>query len=209
MMEPFTVHEGIVMPLERRDVDTDQIIPQRFLRKIARTGFGPDLFANLRYLGDDTTPNPDFVLNDARYQGASILLAGANFGCGSSREHAPWALYQYGFHAVIAPSFGDIFAANCVNNGLLTVTLDDATVERLFSAVQATPGYRLRIDLPAQTITAPDGEAIRFEIDPFKKESLVGGLDPIGRTLRDGDAIAAYEQCHAATAPWLTVAGIS
>jgi len=208
-MEPFTVHEGIVMPLERRDVDTDQIIPQRFLRKIARTGFGPDLFANLRYRSDDATPNPDFVLNDPRYRGASILLAGANFGCGSSREHAPWALYQYGFHAVIAPSFGDIFAANCVNNGLLTVTLDDATVERLFAATGATPGYRLHIDLPAQTITAPDGDTISFDIDPFKKESLVGGLDPIGRTLRDGDAIAAYEQRHASTAPWLTVAGTS
>jgi len=204
-MEPFTTHEGIVVPLDRRDVDTDQIIPQRFLRKIARTGFGPDLFANLRYLGDDKTPNPDFVLNSPRYAGGSILLARDNFGCGSSREHAPWALEQYGFRVLIAPSFADIFANNCVNNGILTVTLDEAAVDRLFGEVAATAGYRLRVDLPARTVTTPGGEAIRFEIDSFRKESLLGGLDPIGRTLRYEDDIAGYEGRRQGEAPWLLV----
>src|SRR5579875_3595418 len=175
-MEPFATHEGLVMPLDRRDVDTDQIIPQHFLRKIARTGFGPDLFANLRYLGDDKTPNPDFVLNFPRYAGASVLLARANFGCGSSREHAPWALSEYGFRVLIAPSFADIFANNCVNSGILTVTLDEETVDRLFAEVERTEGYRLHVDLPNQTVTTPSGDVIPFAIDPFRKESLLGGL---------------------------------
>ena len=204
-MEPFIAHEGIVVPLDRRDVDTDQIIPQRFLRKIARTGFGPDLFANLRYLGDDRTPNPDFVLNDPRYAGGSILLARDNFGCGSSREHAPWALGQYGFRVLIAPSFADIFANNCVNNGILTVTLDEATVGQLFDEAAETAGYSLRVDLPGQTVTTPSGEPFHFDIDDFRKESLLGGLDPIGRTLRYDDDIAAYEGARQARAPWLLV----
>ncbi len=204
-MEPFITHEGIVMPLDRRDVDTDQIIPQRFLRKIARTGFGPDLFANLRYLGDDKTPNPDFVLNSPRYADGSILLARDNFGCGSSREHAPWALGQYGFRVLIAPSFADIFANNCVNNGILTVTLDEATVGQLFDEAAETLGYSLRVDLPDQTVTTPSGEAFHFDIDDFRKESLLGGLDPIGRTLRHADDIAAYEGARQARAPWLLV----
>ena len=203
-MDPFVTHEGIVVPLDRRDVDTDQIIPQRFLRKIARTGFGPDLFANLRYLGDDRTPDPDFVLNLPRYAGGSILLARDNFGCGSSREHAPWALGQYGVRALIAPSFADIFANNCVNNGILTVALDQGAVDRLFGEVAATEGYRLRIDLPGQTVTTPGGEVMRFTVDPFRKESLLGGLDPIGRTLRYGDDISAYEGRRMAVTPWLS-----
>ncbi len=204
-MEPFITHEGIVVPLDRRDVDTDQIIPQRFLRKIARTGFGPDLFANLRYLGDDKTPNPDFVLNDPRYAGGSILLARDNFGCGSSREHAPWALGQYGFRVLIAPSFADIFANNCVNNGILTVTLDEATVGHLFDEAAESAGYSLRVDLPGQTVTTPSEDAFHFDIDDFRKESLLGGLDPIGRTLRYDDDIAAYEGARQARAPWLLV----
>jgi 3-isopropylmalate/(R)-2-methylmalate dehydratase small subunit len=204
-MEPFTTHEGLVMPLDRRDVDTDQIIPQRFLRKIARTGFGPDLFANLRYQGDDKTPDPSFVLNELRYAGASILLARANFGCGSSREHAPWALSEYGFRVLIAPSFADIFANNCVNSGILTVALDEETVDGLFAAVERTEGYRLRVDLPSQTITTPDGDVIRFAIDSFRKESLLGGLDPIGRTLRYEGDISSYEGRRQEQAPWLLV----
>jgi len=204
-VEPFTTHEGIVVPLDRRDVDTDQIIPQRFLRKIARTGFGPDLFANLRYLGDDKTPNPDFVLNNPRYAGGSVLLARDNFGCGSSREHAPWALGQYGFRVLIAPSFADIFANNCVNNGILTVTLDAAAVGQLFDEVAETSGYSLRVDLPGQTVTTPRGETFHFDIDAFRKESLLGGLDPISRTLRHADDIVAYEGASQARAPWLLV----
>ena len=170
------------MPLDRVNVDTDQIIPQRFLRKIARTGFGPDLFANLRYIGDSTVPNPDFVLNFPRYEGASILLARANFGCGSSREHAPWALHQYGFRCLIAPSYADIFFNNCCANGLLPVILPEAVVDQLFGEVERAPGYTLRIDLPAQTVTTPSGVSHSFVIDPFVKDGLVRGLDPIGWT---------------------------
>ncbi len=204
-MEPFTIHEGVVLPLDRRDVDTDQIIPQRFLRKIARTGFGPDLFANLRYLGDGATLNPDFVLNNPRYAGASVLLARANFGCGSSREHAPWSLREYGFRALVAPSFGDIFANNCVNNGILTVVLDEAAVDALFVEIAEDRGeaYRLRVDLPRQTVTTPGGRAIPFTIDAHKKESLLDGLDPIGLTLRHDADITAYEGRRAAATPWL------
>ena len=193
-MEPFTTYSGEVMPLDRVNVDTDQIIPQRFLRKIARTGFGPDLFANLRYIGDSTTPNPEFVLNFPRYQRAGILLARANFGCGSSREHAPWALQQYGFHCLIAPSYADIFYNNCCANGLLPVVLPEATVDRLFNEVEATTGYTLKVDLPAQVVETPSGERFSFTIDAFVKDSLVRGLDAIGWTLQFEDLIAGYER---------------
>ena len=206
-MQPFIEHEGLVAPLDRRDVDTDQIIPQRFLRKIARTGFGPDLFANLRYLGDDTTPNPDFVLNQPRYAGASILLARDNFGCGSSREHAPWALQEYGFRVLIAPSFADIFYNNCLGNGMLPVVLASEEVDALFSAVYAQEGYRLRVSLPEQTVTTPDGTVYRFAIDTFRKESLLRGLDAIGRTEQYNAAIDAYEARRRDEAPWLFVSG--
>jgi 3-isopropylmalate/(R)-2-methylmalate dehydratase small subunit len=197
-MEPFTTYTGVVMPLDRVNVDTDQIIPQRFLRKIARTGFGPDLFANLRYIGDSASPNPDFVLNFPRYQNASVLLARANFGCGSSREHAPWALHQYGFRCLIAPSYADIFYNNCCANGLLPVVLPEATVDALFREVEAAPGYALRIDLVNQVVTTPSGDRHPFSIDPFVKDSLVRGLDPIGWTLQFDDLISAYEERHAA-----------
>ncbi len=201
-MEPFTTYEGVVMPIDRVNVDTDQIIPQRFLRKIARTGFGPDLFANLRYIGDSTTPNPEFVLNFPRYEGASVLLARANFGCGSSREHAPWALHQYGFRYLIAPSYADIFFNNCCANGLLPVILPEAVVDQLFAEVEATPGYALRVDLPAQTVTTPSGVSYSFVIDPFVKDGLVRGLDPIGWTLQFEDLIAAFEAKRAPAVSW-------
>ena len=206
-MEPFVEHEGLVAPLDRRDVDTDQIIPQRFLRKIARTGFGPDLFANLRYLGDDATPNPDFVLNQPRYAGASILLARDNFGCGSSREHAPWALQEYGFRVLIAPSFADIFYNNCLGNGMLPIVLAPEEVDALFAAVYAQEGYRLRVSLPEQTVTTPDGTVYRFAIDAFRKEALLRGLDAIGRTEQYNAAIDAYEAHRRDEAPWLFVSG--
>jgi 3-isopropylmalate/(R)-2-methylmalate dehydratase small subunit len=206
-MQPFIEPEGLVAPLDRRDVDTDQIIPQRFLRKITRTGFGPDLFANLRYLGDDTTPNPDFVLNQPRYAGASILLARDNFGCGSSREHAPWALQEYGFRVLIAPSFADIFYNNCLGNGMLPVVLAPEEVDALFAAVHAQEGYRLRVSLPEQTVTTPDGTVYRFAIDAFRKEALLRGLDAIGRTEQYNAAIDAYEARRRNEAPWLFVSG--
>jgi 3-isopropylmalate/(R)-2-methylmalate dehydratase small subunit len=199
-VEPFTTYTGVVMPLDRVNVDTDQIIPQRFLRKIARTGFGPDLFANLRYIGDSTTPNPDFVLNFPRYENASVLLARANFGCGSSREHAPWALHQYGFRCLIAPSYADIFFNNCCANGLLPVILPEAVVDQLFREVADTPGYTLSIDLPGQTVTTPGGVSYSFVIDPFVKDGLVRGLDPIGWTLQFEDLIAAFEEKHVGAA---------
>jgi 3-isopropylmalate/(R)-2-methylmalate dehydratase small subunit len=199
-VEPFTTYTGLVMPLDRVNVDTDQIIPQRFLRKIARTGFGPDLFANLRYIGDSTTPNPDFVLNFPRYEHASVLLARANFGCGSSREHAPWALHQYGFRCLIAPSYADIFFNNCCANGLLPVILPEAVVDQLFREVADTPGYALSIDLPGQTVTTPGGVSYSFIIDPFVKDGLVRGLDPIGWTLQFEDLIAAFEEKHVGAA---------
>jgi 3-isopropylmalate/(R)-2-methylmalate dehydratase small subunit len=192
-MEPFTIFEGVVMPLDRVNVDTDQIIPQRFLRKIARTGFGPDLFANLRYIGDSATPNPDFVLNFPRYADATVLLTRANFGCGSSREHAPWALHDYGFRAIVAPSYADIFYGNCLANGLLPVVLPEAVVESLFTETEATPGYRLRVDLPDQVVIAPGGDRHRFHVDPFQKDCLLRGLDSIGWTLQYEDLISAFE----------------
>lgn len=202
-MQPIVEHEGLVLPLDRRDVDTDQIIPQRFLRKIARTGFGPDLFANLRYLGDDQTPNPDFVLNFPRYKGASILIARDNFGCGSSREHAPWALQEYGFRVLIAPSFADIFYNNCLGIGLLPVILAADEVDALIKLTEAQAGYRLHVSLPDQMVSTPDGRDIPFAIDAFKKESLLRGLDAIGWTEQFNPAIEEFEARRRAEAPWL------
>jgi len=211
-MERFTLLHGLVAPLDRADVDTDQIIPKQFLKSIKRTGFGPNLFDAWRYLdeGQPDKPdagrplNPDFVLNQPRYKGASILLARKNFGCGSSREHAPWALAEYGFRALIAPSFADIFFNNCCKNGLLPVTLAEAEVVRLFHEVAAFPGFRLIIDLEKQTVATPDGgNFARFDIDPFRKYSLVNGLDEIGLTLRHADEIRAFEERRRSEQPWL------
>ncbi len=210
-MEPFTTHTGLVAPLDRSNVDTDAIIPKQFLKSVERTGFGPFLFDEWRYLdhgepGMDCSGrprNPDFVLNQPRYEGATILLARANFGCGSSREHAPWALKDYGFRAIVAPSFADIFYSNCFKNGLLPVVLDEATVERLFQEVYAKEGYRLTVDLSAQTVTTPANESFSFDVDAFRKRMLLEGLDEIGVTLKQADAIRAYEQRRQREAPWL------
>jgi 3-isopropylmalate/(R)-2-methylmalate dehydratase small subunit len=202
IMEPFTTHTGFVAPLDRVNVNTDEITPARFLKSIRRTGFANVLFANWRY-NNDGTPNPDFVLNQPRYQGASILLAGDNFGCGSSREHAPWAIREYGFRCVIAPSFADIFYNNCFNNGILPVTLDEDTVQKLFAEVEANEGYTLTVDLATQTVTPPDGRVLHFDIDQFRKQALLQGLDNIGWTLSHSDEIAAYEQRRRQEAPWL------
>ena len=210
-MEAFTTLDGLVAPLDRSNVDTDAIIPKQFLKSIHKTGFGPYLFDAWRYQdigqpGQDCSTRPlneDFVLNRPRYRGAEILLARANFGCGSSREHAVWALLEYGFRCVIAPSFADIFYSNCGKNGVLAVTLDEALVDRLFREVEAAPGYRLRVDLPSQTLTTPAGEALSFDIDPGLKERLHKGLDDIGMTLQHSDAIRAYERRRARKAPWL------
>ena len=194
-MNTFTQLEGIVAPLDRQNVDTDQIIPKQFLKRIERTGYEDGLFFDWRFL-EDGSPNPDFVLNDARYEGASILLARDNFGCGSSREHAPWALDNYGFRCIIAPSFADIFYNNCFNNGMLPVRLDAATVDALFEEVAAREGYTLAVDLEHQTLTKPDGGIVTFDIDPFLKERLLNGWDQIGLTLRHEDKIAAFESSH-------------
>jgi len=213
-MEKFTVHTGLVAPLDRENVDTDSIIPKQFLKSIKRTGFGPHLFDAWRYLdvgepGMDLRnrrPNPDFVLNNPRYQGASILIARKNFGCGSSREHAAWALQQAGFKALIAPSFADIFYNNCFKNGLLAIVLSEAEVERLFHEVAATPGFRLTIDLPAQTVTPAKAGAqssMHFDIDPTRKQNLVNGWDEIGLTLKHADEIKAYEELRKKTEPWI------
>jgi 3-isopropylmalate/(R)-2-methylmalate dehydratase small subunit len=210
-MKAFTVMTGLVAPLDRANVDTDAIIPKQFLKSIKRTGFGPYLFDEWRYLdhgepGMDCSVrpiNPDFVLNDPRYRGAEILLARANFGCGSSREHAPWALLGYGFRAIIAPSFADIFYNNCFKNGILPVILDADTVERLFREVAATPSYRLTVDLPNQVIVTPSGERLGFEVDAFRKHCLVNGLDDIGLTLQHVDKIKAYEERRRQETPWL------
>lgn len=201
-MEPFTQHSGLAVPLNRVNVNTDEITPARFLKTIERTGFAGALFANWRFL-DDGQPNPDFMLNYPRYQGASILVAGDNFGCGSSREHAPWAIREYGIRCLIAPSFADIFYNNCFNNGILPVTLDEATVTQLMKEVEATEGYKLSVDLEAQTITTPAGRVLHFEIDPFRKQFLLQGLDNIGWTLSHIDDIAAYESRRKQEAPWL------
>jgi len=210
-MEKFTKLTGIVMPLDRPNVDTDAIIPKQFLKSIKRTGFGPNLFDEWRYLdhgepGMDNSQrplNPDFVLNQSRYQGAQILLARENFGCGSSREHAPWALLDYGFRVIIAPSFADIFYNNCFKNGILPIVLDTETVDELFREVEANEGYTLTVDLEKQTITKPDGSVIPFEIDEFRKHRLLEGLDDIGLTLEHADEILAYEERRRQEAPWL------
>jgi 3-isopropylmalate/(R)-2-methylmalate dehydratase small subunit len=210
-MQPFTQLDGLVAPLDRANVDTDAIIPKQFLKSIKRTGFGPNLFDEWRYLdhgepGQDNSRrplNPDFVLNQPRYQGAQILLARENFGCGSSREHAPWALEDYGFRALIAPSFADIFFGNCYKNGLLPIVLEGSIVDGLFAAVEAAPGYRLKIDLEAQTVTTPESRAYSFNIDPFRKHCLLNGLDDIGLTLQHAEKIRAYEAARRASEPWL------
>lgn len=214
-MKAFTTHAGLVAPLDRANVDTDQIIPKQFLKSIRRTGFGPNLFDEWRYLdvgepGRDNSNrplNPDFVLNLPRYQGASVLLARENFGCGSSREHAPWALDEYGFRAIIAPSFADIFFNNSFKNGLLPVVLAADEVDALFAQCQATEGYALTVDLAAQTVTRPDSVQYTFEVDAFRKHCLLNGLDDIGLTLQEKDAIVAFETRHRATQPWLFGAG--
>ncbi|WIT10933.1 3-isopropylmalate dehydratase small subunit [Paucibacter sediminis] len=210
-MEKFTVHKGLVAPMDRDNVDTDAIIPKQFLKSIKRSGFGPNLFDEWRYLdhgepGQDPATrklNPDFVLNQARYQGASILIARSNFGCGSSREHAPWALEQYGFRALIAPSFADIFFNNCFKNGVLPIVLPEAQVARLFDEVAAFPGYQLSVDLERQVVLKPDGSELPFEVQAFRKFCLLNGFDDIGLTLRHADKIKAYEAERIATKPWL------
>ena len=210
-MQAFTVHQGLVAPMDRANVDTDAIIPKQFLKAIARTGFGPNLFDEWRYLdkgepGQDPAsrkPNPDFVLNQPRYAGASVLLARKNFGCGSSREHAPWALDQYGFRAIIAPSYADIFFNNCFKNGLLPIALPESVVAQLFDEVLAFPGYRLTVDLPRQVVVKPDGSEIAFDVQAFRKYCLVNGFDDISLTLRHADKIKAFEAERLARMPWL------
>lgn len=210
-MQAFTTHTGLVAPMDRENVDTDAIIPKQFLKSIKRTGFGPNLFDEWRYLdkgepGMDPatrTPNPDFVLNQPRYAGASVLLARENFGCGSSREHAPWAIAQYGFRALIAPSFADIFFNNCFKNGLLPIVLPADVVDGLFQAVLANEGYQLTIDLNKQTIAKPDGNTLAFEVQAFRKYCLLNGFDDIGLTLQHADKIKAFEEERLAQKPWL------
>ena len=201
-MQAFTVLESVVMPLDRPNVDTDAIIPKQFLKTIARTGLGINLFFDWRYK-EDGSPKPDFVLNDPLYQGTKILLARENFGCGSSREHAPWALLDYGFRCIIAPSFADIFYNNCFKNGILPVVLPADDVDRLFRNAVKTPGCRVSVDLASQTVITQDGSVHAFQIDPFRKECLLKGLDEIGLTLRREPEIAAYEAQRRAAAPWL------
>ncbi|QJD70949.1 3-isopropylmalate dehydratase small subunit [Marinobacterium sp. LSUCC0821] len=210
-MKKFTTHTGVVAPLDRVNVDTDMIIPKQFLKSIKRSGFGPNLFDELRYL-DEGQPdqdcsgrplNPEFVLNKPEYAGASVLLARNNFGCGSSREHAPWALDDYGFRAVIAPSYADIFFNNCFKNGLLPIILTDAEVEELFQAVAAAPGMSLTVDLANQKVISPNGKEYSFDVDGFRKHCLLNGLDDIGLTLEHADDIRAYEAKRRAEAPWL------
>ncbi len=210
-MQAFTRHTGLVAPMDRSNVDTDAIIPKQFLKSIKRSGFGPNLFDEWRYLdqgepGQDHSRrprNPDFVLNQARYQGASILLARKNFGCGSSREHAVWALEDFGFRSVMAPSFADIFFNNCFKNGVLPIVLNELAIDRLFQELDASPGYRLAIDLPAQTMTTPTGEVFHFEVDGFHKHCLVNGLDDIDLTLEHANEIRGYEDRRRREAPWL------
>jgi 3-isopropylmalate/(R)-2-methylmalate dehydratase small subunit len=210
-MEKFTTLKAVVAPLDRSNVDTDAIIPKQFLKSIKRSGFGVNLFDEWRYLdvgepGMDNSKrplNPEFVLNKPRYQGAQILLARKNFGCGSSREHAPWALADYGFRVIIAPSYADIFFNNSFKNGILPIVLDEGVVDRLFREVEATEGYQLEVDLEAQTITTPSGESITFDVDPFRKHCLLNGLDDIGLTLQHVDEIRAYEERRKKQAPWL------
>ena len=210
-MQAFTLHTGLVAPMDRANVDTDAIIPKQFLKSIKRTGFGPNLFDEWRYLDHgepgqapaSRKPNPDFVLNQPRYAGASILLARDNFGCGSSREHAPWALEQFGFRALIAPSFADIFFNNCFKNGILPIVLPPSQVSKLFDEVAAFPGYRLTVDLPRQVVLKPDGSELPFEVQAFRKYCLVNGFDDIGLTLRHADKIRQFEAERLARMPWL------
>lgn len=210
-MDKFTVHQGVVAPMDRENVDTDAIIPKQFLKSIHKTGFGPNLFDEWRYLdpghpGQDPNsrrPNPGFVLNQPRYQGASVLLARRNFGCGSSREHAPWAIAQYGFRALIAPSFADIFFNNCFKNGLLPIVLPESVVNGLFDEVAAFPGYALTVDLERQVVVKPQGEEIPFEVQAFRRYCLLNGLDDIGLTLLHKDKIQSFEAERLAKMPWL------
>ena len=210
-MKPFNSLDGLVAPLDRANVDTDAILPKQFMKSISRAGFGPNLFDELRYLdrgepGQDVSKrplNPDFPLNLPRYDGASILLTRQNFGCGSSREHAPWALHDYGFRALIAPSFADIFFGNCFKNGMLPIVLSADIVDKLFEAVYRSPGYRLSIDLSSQTVTDPAGNMWRFDVDASRKESLLQGLDDIGITLSKADTIRSYEAARKQQEPWL------
>ena len=210
-MQAFTVHTGLVAPMDRANVDTDAIIPKQFLKAIARTGFGPNLFDEWRYLDKgepgqnpaDRRPNPDFVLNQPRYKGASVLLARKNFGCGSSREHAPWALEQFGFRAIIAPTFADIFFNNCFKNGILPIVLPEAVVAQLFDEVFGFIGYQLSVDLQRQVVVKADGSEIPFEVQAFRKYCLLNGLDDIGLTLRHADKILAFEAERLARMPWL------
>ena len=210
-MQAFTQLNGLVVPLDRANVDTDAIIPKQFLKSIKRSGFGPNAFDEWRYLdhgepGMDNSKrkiNPDFVLNQARYQGGSVLLARENFGCGSSREHAPWALEDYGFRAIIAPSFADIFFNNCFKNGMLPIVLSADDVDALFKETEASEGYKLNIDLSEQSITSPSGKLYKFDVDDFRKHCLLNGLDDIGLTMQHQDAIKAFETKHQAAQPWL------
>ena len=209
-MNKFNLLDGLVMPLDRANVDTDAIIPKQFLKSIKRSGFGPNAFDEWRYLdhgepGMDNAKrqiNPDFVLNQPRYQGAQILLARENFGCGSSREHAPWALEDYGFRVIIAPSFADIFFNNCFKNGLLPIVLPKAEIDALFGLTEHTPDYRLTVDLPAQLVVRPDGHAIRFDVDAFRKECMLNGWDDIGLTLRHAEKIREFEARRRIEQPW-------
>ncbi len=210
-MRKFNQHSGVVAPLDRANIDTDMIIPKQFLKSIKRSGFGPNLFDELRYL-DEGVPdqdcsqrplNPDFVLNQQRYRDCSILLARKNFGCGSSREHAPWALDDFGIRVVIAPSFAEIFFNNCFKNGLLPIVLKEDEVDALFAEVEAQPGYRLQVDLQRQRVIKPDGDELPFEVDGFRKHCLLNGLDDIGLTLQHAEAIKAYESKRRQQAPWL------
>jgi 3-isopropylmalate/(R)-2-methylmalate dehydratase small subunit len=210
-MQNFTIHTGLVAPMDRENVDTDAIIPKQFLKSIRKTGFGPNLFDAWRYLdpgfpGQDAASrkvNPDFVLNQPRYAGASVLLARKNFGCGSSREHAPWALDQYGFRAIVAPSYADIFFNNSFKNGLLPIVLADEKISQLFDDVAAFPGYKLTIDLERQVIVKPQGEELPFDVQPFRKYCLLNGFDDIGLTLRHQDKIKAFEAERLLRKPWL------
>ncbi|MBP8120156.1 MAG: 3-isopropylmalate dehydratase small subunit [Burkholderiales bacterium] len=210
-MEAFRQHAGLVAPLDRANVDTDAIIPKQFLKSIKRSGFGPNLFDEWRYLdhgepGVDNSRrplNPNFVLNQERYRGATVLLARKNFGCGSSREHAPWALQQFGFKAIVAPSYADIFFNNCFKNGLLPIALTEMEVDHLFNIVAATPGLKINIDLERQVVEVPGAETYRFEVEDFRKQSLLNGWDEIGLTMRHTDKIRAYEASRAVREPWL------
>jgi 3-isopropylmalate/(R)-2-methylmalate dehydratase small subunit len=210
-MEKFVRKEGLVAPMDRANVDTDAVIPKQYLKSIKRTGYGPNLFDEWRYLdhgepGMDHSKrplNPDFVLNQPRYRGATVLIARENFGCGSSREHAPWALLQYGFQTVIAPSFADIFYNNSLKNGLLLIRLDEKIVDQLFREAAGAEGYRLAVDLEGQTVTTPSGQGFKFDIDPFTKQRLLNGLDEIGLTLEHAGKIKSFEQQHRERQPWL------